>query len=173
MTPLPRPVPEPADAGWTHWRATVDDAVELGTVRGHEVALPTHFHAEDQITFVVAGRRRFLVGGEPVALTPGRAALIPAGVAHRSRSRPASPASTPTSLRPAVRAVPPGVGGVIGEVEALSADVLLVGHMHVPSLRRIGRKVVLNPATVEKIGALLSPRHVEDDLVGILRTGSV
>jgi protein phosphatase len=94
----------------------------------------------------------------------------------------------------------------VGEVEALSADVLLVGHTHVPFVRRIGDKVLLNPgslgqpragspdasyavwqdgrfehrsfrypveATVEKLKALSFPRRVEDDLVGILRTGSV
>lgn len=101
---------------------------------------------------------------------------------------------------------PPEAEGWVGEVEALSADVLLVGHTHVPFLRRIGDMVLLNPgslgqpragspdanyavwqdggfdlrsfrypveATVGKIEALSFPRHVEDDLVGILRTGSV
>ena len=92
------------------------------------------------------------------------------------------------------------------ELEALSADVLLVGHTHVPFLRNIGDKVVLNPgslgqprtgdplasyavwqdgrfelrsfrypveATVEKLKALALPRHVESELVAILKTGSV
>ena len=36
----------------------------------------------------------------------------------------------------------------VGEVEALSADVLLVGHTHVPFLRRIGNRVLLNPGSL-------------------------
>ena len=78
----------PADIGWAYWRPTVDGIVELGTLRGREVALPTHFHGEDQITFVVSGRRRFLIRGELVALAAGQGALIPAGVAHRSLAEP-------------------------------------------------------------------------------------
>nr|WP_275945434.1 AraC family transcriptional regulator [Bradyrhizobium sp. BRP22] len=58
-------------------------------MKGREVALPTHFHAEDQFTFVTAGRRRFLVGGEVVELAAGQSTLIPAGVAHRSLAEPA------------------------------------------------------------------------------------
>jgi putative phosphoesterase len=101
---------------------------------------------------------------------------------------------------------PGGAEEWVGEVEALPADVLLVGHTHVPFMRRIGDKVLLNPgslgqpragspeasyavwqdgrfehrsfrypveATVEKLRALAFPPHVEADLVGILRTGSV
>ena len=40
----------------------------------------------------------------------------------------------------------------VGEVEAVSADVLLVGHTHAPFLRRIGNWVLLNP------GSLRQPR---------------
>jgi hypothetical protein len=31
-------------------------------VCGFDVALPIHFHDEDQITFVISGRRRFIIG---------------------------------------------------------------------------------------------------------------
>lgn len=82
------PAPELADAGWAYWRPAADGIVELATLQGREVALPTHFHGEDQITFVVSGRRRFLVRGELVALAAGQGALIPAGVAHRSLAEP-------------------------------------------------------------------------------------
>lgn len=79
----------PADAGWAYWRPAVDGAVELGTLAGRSVALPTHFHAEDQVTFVLSGRRRFLVAGVAVELAAGQGALIPAGTAHRSLPEPA------------------------------------------------------------------------------------
>ena len=36
----------------------------------------------------------------------------------------------------------------ISEVECVSADVLLVAHTHVPFLRRIGEKVLLNPGSL-------------------------
>ena len=36
----------------------------------------------------------------------------------------------------------------VSEVECVSADVLLVGHTHVPFLRRIGEKVLLNPGSL-------------------------
>ena len=78
----------PAVAGWTYWRPAADGIVELGTLQGREVALPAHFHGEDQITFVVFGRRRFVIGGEVIALAAGQGALIPAGVAHRSLAEP-------------------------------------------------------------------------------------
>ncbi len=79
---------EPADAKWAYWRPALDGIVELGTVLGRDVGLPTHFHSEDQITFVVSGRRRFLLGNEVVSLVAGQGALIPAGIAHRSLTEP-------------------------------------------------------------------------------------
>ena len=59
-------------------------AVELGAVRGLDVALPLHFHDEDQITFVISGRRRFVIGDQSVQLGHGEGAHIPAGMPHRS-----------------------------------------------------------------------------------------
>jgi AraC-like DNA-binding protein len=58
--------------------------VELGTVRGLNVALPTHFHDEDQVTFVLSGRRLFIIGGESVDIGPDEGVCISAGVPHRS-----------------------------------------------------------------------------------------
>ncbi len=106
---------EPADAGWAYWRPAVDGIVELGTLRGCEVALPAHFHGEDQITFVVSGRRRFLVGGELVALAAGQGALIPAGVAHRSLAEPSGVAC----LNAYVPATGYAVSEMLGNVERL------------------------------------------------------
>jgi len=39
------------------------------------------------------------------------------------------------------------------ELEGLDADVVLVGHTHVPSIRRVGRTYIVNP------GSLGQPRH--------------
>lgn len=71
---------------WRYWRPSGCGIVELGTVHGHDVALPTHFHEEDQITFVLRGRRHFVIGGRPVSVPPGEGVHIPAGTPHRSLS---------------------------------------------------------------------------------------
>src|SRR4051794_25487253 len=71
-------------AVWQYRRPIGSSAVEIGTVRGLEVALPPHFHEEDQITFVLSGRRRFVIGDELVDIGPDEGACIPAGVPHRS-----------------------------------------------------------------------------------------
>ena len=56
----------------------------LGTVRGLEVGLPTHFHNEDQTTFVLSGRRSFIIGDELVGVGPDEGARIPASLPHLS-----------------------------------------------------------------------------------------
>ena len=73
---------------WNYWRPVAEGVLELGTVRGERVGLPTHFHREDQVTFVLSGQRRFVIGGEVVVLETGHGTLIPAGVPHRSLSEP-------------------------------------------------------------------------------------
>lgn len=78
-----------SDAKWTYWRPMTEGVVELGTLHGCEVGLPTHFHDESQITFVLSGRRRFLLEGSTVDLAAGQGTLIPAGVPHRSIADPA------------------------------------------------------------------------------------
>jgi AraC-like DNA-binding protein/mannose-6-phosphate isomerase-like protein (cupin superfamily) len=70
--------------GWTYWRPGDDAVVEFATVWGREVALPAHFHDEHQFTFVLSGRRSFLIGDRPVVVPAGTGAWIPARVAHRS-----------------------------------------------------------------------------------------
>ena len=47
-------------ARWAYWRPATEGIVELGAVHGCDVGLPTHFHEENQITFVLSGRRRLL-----------------------------------------------------------------------------------------------------------------
>jgi AraC-like DNA-binding protein len=69
---------------WQYSRPGSNGVVELGTVRGLNVALPTHFHDEDQITFVLSGRRRFIIGDELVDIGPDEGTCIPAGMPHRS-----------------------------------------------------------------------------------------
>lgn len=70
--------------GWSYWRPPARASLELGTVRGRQVALPPHFHDEDQLTFVVAGRRRVVIAGVVHAAGAGQALHIPAGTVHRS-----------------------------------------------------------------------------------------
>ena len=78
----------PAPAGWTYRCAQADDVVEIGTVRGRDVALPAHFHDEDQITVVLSGRRTFLLHGSVLTVEAGGCALIPAHTVHRSLVEP-------------------------------------------------------------------------------------
>ena len=73
---------------WEYWRPTGSGIVELGTVRGLDVALPVHFHEEDQLTFVLSGRRRFVIGDDVFDVAPGQGMLIPAGTLHRSLCEP-------------------------------------------------------------------------------------
>jgi AraC-like DNA-binding protein len=70
--------------GWQYSRPIGAGAVELGTVCGYDVGLPVHFHDEDQITFVLSGRRRFMIDDELVKVGTGEGMYIPAGVPHRS-----------------------------------------------------------------------------------------
>lgn len=76
------------DGIWTYWRPVTMDIVELALVQGEDVALPHHYHDEDQLTFVIAGCRRFLVGAQWVAVGPGQGVCIPAGQPHRSLPEP-------------------------------------------------------------------------------------
>ena len=69
---------------WQYCRPFGSSGVELGTVCGFDVALPIHFHDEDQITFVISGRRRFVIGDELVQFGRDEGVHIPAGVPHRS-----------------------------------------------------------------------------------------
>ncbi|MEE3624891.1 AraC family transcriptional regulator [Nitrospirillum sp. BR 11752] len=105
MDPIPVPSPCDPPSLWRYWRPESDPAVrpamvELGTVRGREVALATHFHAEDQITRVQAGVRRFVIGGALVEVAAGQSLRIPAGTPHRSLPSPAGVVCTNFYLMP-------------------------------------------------------------------------
>ena len=82
------PEPRRANGAWTYWRTDAEDVVEMGTVAGHDVALPAHFHEEHQLTFVLCGLRRFVVGERAVVVSAGSAAWIPARVPHQSVAEP-------------------------------------------------------------------------------------
>ena len=62
--------------------------MEIGAVVGRDVALPAHFHEEHQLTFVLCGQRRFVVGERAVVVSAGAAAWIPARVPHHSMAEP-------------------------------------------------------------------------------------
>jgi AraC-like DNA-binding protein len=81
------PATTPASA-WRYWRPDTEGIIELATVQGVNVALADHFHKEDQLTFVVSGQRRFLLGKRLVHLMAGEGACIPAGTPHRSLPEP-------------------------------------------------------------------------------------
>jgi putative phosphoesterase len=57
----------------------------------------------------------------------------------------------------------------VAELERLDADVLLVGHSHVPFIRRIGGKVIVNPGSVgqPRSGDARASYAVWDDGLGV------
>lgn len=73
---------------WTYRGSAARGIHEVGTVAGCAVALPLHFHDEDQFTFVIAGRRRFRIGGRLREVAAGEGLLVPAGTVHGSYETP-------------------------------------------------------------------------------------
>ena len=48
--------------------------------------VPMHAHDSEQMTYVLQGSLRFLVGGEEVTVREGEVLHIPSGVAHQSEA---------------------------------------------------------------------------------------
>ena len=48
--------------------------------------VPMHAHESEQMTYVLQGSLRFLVGGEDVTVREGEVLHIPSGVAHQSEA---------------------------------------------------------------------------------------
>jgi AraC-like DNA-binding protein len=101
--------------------------VEFATVWGREVALPAHFHDEHQLTFVLSGRRSFLIGDRPLVIPAGTGAWIPARVAHRS----AAESSGVVCLNTYVAEGRYDVAALIGTVEAVWREY---GHLSASDL---------------------------------------
>lgn len=74
----------PVDGQWTYHRGSTCAVVEGCRLSGRAVALPAHFHDEDQVTLVLSGRRRFSVGDRLVTLLRGDTFVMPAGLVHAS-----------------------------------------------------------------------------------------
>lgn len=48
--------------------------------------VPLHAHDSEQMTYVLQGALKFLVGGEEVTVREGEVLLIPSGVAHQAEA---------------------------------------------------------------------------------------
>jgi len=73
---------------WRYQPSRASGLIEIGTLHGHRVALPLHFHAENQITFVVSGCRHFVIRGRDTKIPAGQGIMIPAGMPHCSLPTP-------------------------------------------------------------------------------------
>ena len=58
-------------------RSTIGD-VELEA----DTAIPIHNHPHEQLTYLLGGSMRFVVGEETMTMNPGDIAIIPGGVLH-------------------------------------------------------------------------------------------
>lgn len=77
--------PSPVGPLWHYWRTHHPDILEMSMACGTSLALPLHFHQEDQLAFLLTGCRHFLFPNQCITLTAGQALLIPAGTPHLSR----------------------------------------------------------------------------------------
>ncbi|MCX5616546.1 helix-turn-helix transcriptional regulator [Bombella sp. TMW 2.2559] len=75
----------PSGPPWHYWRASHPDVKEMSMAQGTTLALPLHFHQEDQLAFLLSGCRHFLIAGRSIRLTAGQALFIPAGTPHLSQ----------------------------------------------------------------------------------------
>jgi AraC-like DNA-binding protein len=117
--------------------------VEIGTVQGREVALPPHLHDEDQLSFVVAGQRRFLIRDTVRCAGPGQAMLIPAGTPHRSLSESSDVVCINLYLAPRCYAV----DALMADLSPMWRRGLPLDGVDLPLLVEAHRSVTLTPMT--------------------------
>lgn len=137
-------------------------------VRGIDVALPTHFHAEDQFTVVLSGRRRFLIGTELVQVPAGRAIHIPAGTPHRSMSEPAGVTCLNLYVHPGLGDGITCVADLMRTCGQSGFDARLDGNVTVESVGN------LHMAPIVRSGAVLNPWETVEQAaqrVGMSREG--
>ncbi|MCY1475523.1 Helix-turn-helix domain protein [compost metagenome] len=67
-----------------YWRSSYECLVEVGISYGTNGKLPTHFHVESQLTFVVRGKQSFKIKEEYFEVCEGHGIYIPAGTPHSS-----------------------------------------------------------------------------------------
>lgn len=141
--PSPRPIQglPPTERTWTYQRLGLVHATDIGVVQGCQVALPIHFHDEDQVVFVLAGQRRIVVGDSLLCLGPGQFACIPALTPHRSLSERADVLCMNAYLVPGTyqadllhqvltawwQGSNPGWSGLVAAVESQSAETSTPG----------------------------------------------
>lgn len=70
---------------------------------------PVHQHPEEQITIILSGSIDFTVDGQPVTLSAGECALIPANTPHGATVTGSEVVETLNTMSPR-RTVPPRVG---------------------------------------------------------------
>jgi len=151
---------------WNYRRAGDAGIIELAAWRGAgSLALRPHFHDETQIVVVLSGSRAFRVNGVTVMVTPGHAALIPAGVLHTPMATPdqetvclnayVAPSPVGASVRIARigqrwrspdEIAPEHILGIVDEIlsrepswPAAAADVMKLGATLTESVERIGK----------------------------------
>lgn len=126
---------------WTYRQPPSGALSEIGTVSGRDVALPPHFHEEDQWVYVVEGRRRFVIGDGLHEVGQGQWFCIPAGTLHGSLAEEGGVSCVNLYLAPGSYA-PADVGRYLeeaggGRAEAPEGGAVPPGIVH-PALDRLG-----------------------------------
>lgn len=131
--------PEEDERGcWRYWTPSTPGLIEFGTLCGSRVALPTHFHAENQLTFVLSGTRHFVVRGQNIEVSAGRGIMIEAGVPHCSLSVPGGVECVNAYVPAGEYAVPP----MMREIAQLWRGT---GRLHEADLAKIVQSHLLLP----------------------------
>ncbi|WP_018981204.1 helix-turn-helix transcriptional regulator [Saccharibacter floricola] len=128
---------------WHYWRTEDAHIHEMSLAQGRTLALPAHCHEEDQIAFVLAGCRHFILPDHCVFVSAGQALRIPAGLVHSSRDIGVETRCVNLYLTPGYGADPADsaalLGGIVNDTphHVLSIPTPETHLPHVPSLGRI------------------------------------